>query len=455
MSFNIQATAMKVYLLFLALFSTVLAAGEWLEVPTSDYVQRLALFGAKRINLGTNSIYHHKLIEVLHAERQVVAGYNYKLNISIVETECRKTKYSFEQAQKCRPLASKSLKVCTVLVYERPWLNETSVTSFTCSQTAQSVERRNLDSMHRRLFNKFVKKYRKNYSNDYEKEKRFRIFRANLKKIKELNSNERGTATYGVTKFADLNENEFRKYLGFRPDLARADSVPPPAEIPSFDIPKSFDWRHYNVVTEVKNQQQCGSCWAFSTTGNIEGQWALKKKKLISLSEQELVDCDKVDQGCEGGLPSNAYKEIIRLGGLETEKEYPYEADDEKCHFKKSEARAYINGSVSISQNETKMAIWLVKHGPISIGINANAMQFYYGGISHPWKFLCSPDNLDHGVLIVGYGVHTYPLFKTTLPFWIIKNSWGADWGEQGYYRVYRGDGTCGLNKMATSSIVD
>uniref|UniRef100_A0A1E1WVT6 Putative cathepsin F-like protein n=1 Tax=Tityus obscurus TaxID=1221240 RepID=A0A1E1WVT6_TITOB len=446
---------MKIHLLFFALLSAVLAVGEWEKVPTSDNVRILALFGAKRINLGINSVFHHKLIRVLSAERQVVAGYNYKINITIQETECKKARHSFEAAQKCNLLPSKSPKVCQVVVYQRPWLNETKVTSFACSEASSNAKRSNVESLHRRLFEKFIKKYKRSYSDEYEKEKRFKIFRANLKQIKELNSNERGTAIYGVTKFADLNENEFRKHLGFRPDLAQANSIPPPAEIPSISIPKSFDWRHYNVVTEVKNQQQCGSCWAFSTTGNIEGQWALKKKKLVSLSEQELVDCDKVDQGCNGGLPSNAYKEIIRLGGLETEKEYPYEAEDETCEFKKSDVRVYINSSVSISQNETEMAVWLVKHGPISIGINANAMQFYYGGISHPWKFLCSPDNLDHGVLIVGYGVHSYPLFKTVLPFWIIKNSWGADWGEQGYYRVYRGDGTCGLNKMATSSIVD
>lgn len=113
-----------------------------------------------------------------------------------------------------------------------------------------------------------------------------------------------------------------------------------------------------------------------------------------------------------------------------------------------------MTGAIEISKNETKMAQWILKHGPVSIGINANAMQFYRGGVSHPWKVLCRPGSLDHGVLIVGFGVAKYPKFNKTMPYWIVKNSWGPRWGEQGYYRVYRGDGTCGVNQMVTSAVV-
>ena len=106
-----------------------------------------------------------------------------------------------------------------------------------------------------------------------------------------------------------------------------------------------------------------------------------------------------------------------------------------RCKFDQSKVDVEVQGGVKISTNETEMAQWLLKNGPISIGINANAMQFYMGGVSHPWKFLCSPSGLDHGVLIVGFGIHHYPLFKKDMPFWIVKNSWGPGWGEQGYYR--------------------
>jgi len=113
-----------------------------------------------------------------------------------------------------------------------------------------------------------------------------------------------------------------------------------------------------------------------------------------------------------------------------------------------------IQGGVNITKDEVGMAQWLVKNGPISVALNANVMQFYLGGVSHPYKFLCNPNELDHGVLIVGYGVHTSTILKRTLPYWLVKNSWGKGWGELGYYRLYRGDGSCGINQMASSAVV-
>ena len=281
-----------------------------------------------------------------------------------------------------------------------------------------------------------------------------------MKKVQFLQESELGTAVYGPTVTADLTEMEFKKnFLGMKTKWSKLSDDPdihwPAAEIPDVDLPKEFDWREAGAVTEVKNQGQCGSCWAFSVTGNMEGQYMVKHGELLDLSEQELVDCDKRDNGCNGGLPENAYKTLFEIGGLEKESDYGYDGKDEACKFNRTKVAARVTGGVEISQNETEMAQWLLKNGPISVGLNANAMQFYKGGVSHPFKFLCSADGIDHGVLIVGFGEHEYPLFKKKMPYWIIKNSWGPGWGEQGYYRLYRGDGTCGINMMTSSAVVE
>lgn len=145
---------------------------------------------------------------------------------------------------------------------------------------------------------------------------------------------------------------------------------------------------------------------------------------------------------------------VETLGGLETESAYPYEGRREKCAFNSSKATVRVKGAVDLPKNETAIAQFLVQNGPIAVALNANAMQFYRGGVSKPIKFLCNPKNLDHGVLIVGFGVSEYPKFNKVLPYWIIKNSWGKRWGEQGFYRLYRGDNRCGIANMASSAVI-
>jgi cathepsin F len=261
----------------------------------------------------------------------------------------------------------------------------------------------------RHLFKKFQVRHKKTYANNMEENVRYRIFKSNLFKIQQLNDREQGTGKYGITEFADLTLGEYRQRTGLLPHHERHASHEneirnAPAEIPVVDeLPTEFDWRDKGVITQVKNQGNCGSCWAFSVVGNIEGLNAIKTGQLEEYSEQELLDCDTVDKACGGGFMDQAYKALEQLGGLELESEYPYVAKKEKaCNFNKTMSHVAVAGAVDLPKNETAMAAWLVKNGPISIGVNANAMQFYRGGISHPWHPLCSKKQLDHGVLIVG-----------------------------------------------------
>ncbi|KAJ8670341.1 hypothetical protein QAD02_001600 [Eretmocerus hayati] len=395
---------------------------------------------------------------------QVVAGQLFKIVTDIRTNTCKEG-----SASDCQLAGSERVKECTIQVFSQPWIDkgkpEITVEckegnrrkrslrgqNYSQKMLAQSRELKEI-----KLFHEFIVEYNKEYDSEEEKERRFQIFRQNLDMIEELQRNEQGTGRYGVTQFTDLTKAEFKaKYLGLKPSLRSENDIPlPKAAIPDIELPTEYDWRHYNAVTPVKNQGSCGSCWAFSVTGNVEGQYKIKHGKLLSFSEQELVDCDKLDEGCNGGLPDTAYRALEDLGGLELESDYPYDGVNEKCHFNKNKVRVSIVSGVNITSNETQMAQWLVQNGPMSIGINANAMQFYVGGVSHPFHFLCSPADLDHGVLIVGYGIKSYPIFKKKLPYWIIKNSWGPHWGEQGYYRVYRGDGSCGVNQMVSSAII-
>lgn len=290
-------------------------------------------------------------------------------------------------------------------------------------------------------FIRFEQDFLKVYATREERQARFVIFQQNMLLAAELNAEDTG-AVYGATKFADLTRDEFKRQFTGR--IPRA-TVPPTDEFfVNMSAPQALDWRTKGAVTAVKNQGNCGSCWAFGTTGAIEGAWVVAGHKLVSLSEQQLIDCDKKDSACNGGEQTAALKYVIKNGGIEGEKDYKrYTHKKHHCSFTKSKVEAKVKSWKQMSRNEVTLAGQVATVGPVTIGINADNMQLYKRGVASPSKKRCKGGklDLDHAVLIVGYDR------SASTPYWTIKNSWGKNWGEHGYYRAAFGKSICGLNK--------
>jgi len=324
----------------------------------------------------------------------------------------------------------------------------------------------------REQFHRFMEEYNVKYETEVEADFRFATFLKTLERIQHKNEISKN-AKYGVTKYADRTEDELLNMKMPKVPAAvltqscLASGVSAPHIAPeAMDVPTSYDWRSRNVVTPVKNQGQCGSCWTFSTTGNIESLYAIAGKGLIGLSEQEIVDCSTAcsnvvgygpvcNSGCNGGWPWAAMGDIMTWGGLETEAAYGYEGYDQTCARTNKNIYAALKNFTCIGTNETQMVLNLLARGPLSVALDATLVEDYTSGIIDPWfpDDECDPTQLDHAVLIVGYGVEAGDFSNT--PFWIVKNSWGADWGEAGYFRIYRGDGVCGINNAVSCAILD
>ncbi|MCP3683685.1 MAG: hypothetical protein GY861_13450, partial [bacterium] len=220
---------------------------------------------------------------------------------------------------------------------------------------------------------------------------------------------------------------------------------------PSFAkaAPDAFNWNDQGKVTKVKNQGQCGSCWAFSATGNLESVHAIKSGNLVEFSEQQLVDCDKVDQGCNGGLMENAF-DYLKQNSIMLESDYSYKGRGGSCSYDESKGQLKVSSYQFSPEDEGQVKQFLYENGALAVAMNATTLQFYFGGIYSPWfSWTCSPKALNHGVLLVGYGV------ENDKEYWIVKNSWGASWGEKGYFRIIRGKGACGINTHVLTATVD
>ena len=305
-------------------------------------------------------------------------------------------------------------------------------------------------------FSLYKEHFKKTYAAGEEKA-RFAAFEASLERVATS-----GNPASGLTQFSDLTPEEFKS------TYARARGSALPADAPRWGgecqackrFPEhatanytDFDWTTKGAVTAVKNQGQCGSCWAFGSTGDIEGTWFLAGHELEGLSEQQLVSCVKTNEGCGGGWQYNAFDWIIKNPGIASEADYPYKSASGRAPAceKSHKSVANITKWYQVSNNastEANIATQLVKSGPITVAMDANGMQDYRSGIDNPKTSRCSITNIDHVVLVVGYGT------EDGVDYWKIKNSWSATWGEEGYYRIVRGENKCGVAMDAFHSVV-
>jgi cathepsin F len=295
------------------------------------------------------------------------------------------------------------------------------------------------------LFEAYKAQFNKQYSSPDEEALRFENFKLSMDRIQSRNS-----PVFGLTKYSDMSVEEFKStLLGYvRPESKSDVGVLPTGDVA---VPQTLDWRTQNMVTPVKDQGQCGSCWAFSTVENIESMYCMKNKidctTFAPLSPQEIVDCDTTDQGCDGGDPPTAYAFVMQEGGLEDDSDYPYTAADGTCAFQSSLVKVTITNwqYATTNSDEPTMQNNLVSWGPLSICVDAEPWQDYTSGIMMASD--CS-NSLDHCVQLVGYDM------TNSTPFWIVRNSWGLDWGEDGYIRLQYGQDTCGCADEATSAII-
>lgn len=281
---------------------------------------------------------------------------------------------------------------------------------------------------------------------------------SNIKKIEQHNSNQEKSFLMAVNKFSHLTDDEFASSMLMEEQHCSATSTSSNVlqnnEIDA--APQFKDWRlEGNFVTPVKNQGHCGSCWTFSSTGCLESAWAVHHGELLQLSEQQLVDCagQYDNHGCSGGLPSHAFEYVAANGGMDSEDGYPYEAKEEgKCAYDASiKTNLDVKGSFNITQGDEDAIYQAVAFlNPVSIAYQVvGDFRNYAGGVYISDECKSGPTDVNHAVLVVGYGTD-----ENNVDYWIIKNSWGADWGLDGYFWMKRGTNQCGIATCASFPVV-
>jgi len=309
-------------------------------------------------------------------------------------------------------------------------------------------------------FDAWAQKFGKTYASVEERQYRMFVFRQNKAKINKLNAMNSGV-TYRLNAFADRTVDELTKRYTARTLKSAMKGVQfssvlaGPANLTY--LPKYFNWLDKGAVTSVKDQGDCGSCWAFGSVGTMEGQLFLKYGKLVDLSEQNLVDCDhecqlysgeKVcDEGCNGGMEPNAFQYVIKNNGINTLEDYPYTGYEGSCKYDASKAiHGWTSWNYVTVNAEDDLRQYLYDNGPVSVGVHADEWFFYDGGV---FDSDCDVEN-DHAVLLTGWGET-----DDGTPYWIIKNSWGTDWGMDGYIHLIRGKNKCGILEMMSQIQMD
>ncbi|KAL6729859.1 hypothetical protein Aduo_000874 [Ancylostoma duodenale] len=295
------------------------------------------------------------------------------------------------------------------------------------------------------MFEGFVSCYNKTYTDKAERDYRFCVFVKNVIDFEEEEKKNPGL-DLDVTQFADWTEEEMRKFLlSDLRDIARREGPrfegSPPHE--KVRRPVTADWTKVGKVTPVKDQGQCGSCWAFATAASVESGYAIKTGRLTTLSEQEMMDCDSRNNGCNGGF--------VKEHGLMKEAEYPYRGTDHNmCMLGNSTERVYIRDYRTLSTNEEVVADWIAANGPATFGMNVTkALYSYRSGVFTPSREDCEEHSLgSHALTIVGYGT------EGGRPYWLVKNSWGSRWGQGGYFKLARGVNACGAANNVVAPVL-